>query len=164
MAEVTGETVKQDSTEKTPERTFTQTEMNAIIGERLERERAKYADYDTLKDKAAKFDAAEEASKTDLEKERERADGLKKQLDQLTRANSIREIREKVARETGVPVETLSGEDEESCKAQADAILRFAKADNSYAPIQDAGEAVPPTGKKSNRDVFAAYMNNFLNK
>ena len=28
-----------------PERTFTQAEMDAIIGDRLKRERAKYADY-----------------------------------------------------------------------------------------------------------------------
>ena len=47
-----------------PERTFTQSELNAIIGDRLAQERKKYADYDELKGKAAKFDEAEEASKT----------------------------------------------------------------------------------------------------
>ena len=33
------------------ERYFTQSEMDAIIGERLSRERNKYADYDSLKEK-----------------------------------------------------------------------------------------------------------------
>ena len=39
------------------ERTFTQAELNAIVADRLARERAKYADYDKLKDKAGKADA-----------------------------------------------------------------------------------------------------------
>lgn len=164
MSEVTGETVNQEGTEKAPERTFTQTEMNAIIGERLERERAKYVDYETLKDKASKFDQQEEASKSDLQKEKERADALQKQVEQMTHANSIREIREKVAKETGVPVGALAGEDEESCKAQAQAILSFAKAGDSYPQIQDNGETHTPAGKKSNRDVFADYMNDFLKR
>ncbi len=43
-----------------PEKTFTQGEMDAIIGERLAREREKYADYDILKAKAAKFDESVE--------------------------------------------------------------------------------------------------------
>ena len=41
------------------ERTFTQAEMDAIISDRLKRERAKYADYNELQAKAAKFDEAE---------------------------------------------------------------------------------------------------------
>ena len=39
-----------------PEKTFTQEEVNQIVGDRLKRESAKYADYDALKTKAEKFD------------------------------------------------------------------------------------------------------------
>lgn len=49
------ETVQQEPTtpaaQPQEERTFTQSEMNAIIQDRLNRERSKYADYDTLKAK-----------------------------------------------------------------------------------------------------------------
>ena len=68
------ETVNQETngtaaeTQENEQRTFTQAEMNAIIQDRLTRERGKYADYETLKAKAAKFDAAEEAGKTELQK------------------------------------------------------------------------------------------------
>ena len=61
------ETVNQETngtaaeTQENEQRTFTQAEMNAIIQDRLTRERGKYADYEALKAKAAKFDAAEEA-------------------------------------------------------------------------------------------------------
>ena len=40
--------------------------MNAIIADRLSREKSKYADYDELKAKALKFNEAEEASKSEL--------------------------------------------------------------------------------------------------
>ena len=38
-------------TENQGQKTFTQAEMDAIIGDRLARERQKYADYDSLKEK-----------------------------------------------------------------------------------------------------------------
>lgn len=120
-------TGNQGNTGNQEERTFTQDEMNAIIADRLSREKSKYADYDELKAKALKFDEAEEASKSELQKQTERADKLQAQYDALMKSNDIRNTREKVAKETGVPLELLTGADEESCKAQADAILKFAK-------------------------------------
>jgi len=53
-----------------PEKTFTQAEMNAIIQERLARDKV---DPEILR-KAKAFDAAEEANKTELQKEKDRAD------------------------------------------------------------------------------------------
>ena len=53
------ETVNQETngtaaeTQENEQRTFTQAEMNAIIQDRLTRERGKYADYEALKAKAA---------------------------------------------------------------------------------------------------------------
>lgn len=85
------ETVHQEPTTpaaegQQPERTFTQAEMNAIISDRLSRERSKYADYDDLKAKAQQFDAAQEAGKTELQKANEKAAKLQEQLDTLTKA------------------------------------------------------------------------------
>lgn len=45
-----------------------QDELNRIIGERLARERAKFADYEDLKRKAAEHDKAVEAARTEQEK------------------------------------------------------------------------------------------------
>ena len=109
------------------EKTFTQAEMDSIIEGRLAREREKYADYDSLKDKAGKYDEMQEQSKTELQKEKEKNDALQKQLDQFKKDGTVRQVREKVAKDTSVPVELLTGEDEETCKKQADAILKFAK-------------------------------------
>lgn len=128
MAEnATIETVNTGETQTSTEKTFTQSQMDAIIGDRLARERSKYADYDSMKEKAAKFDELQEQGKTDLEKANERAEKLQKELDSLKSAETVRQIREKVSADTKVPVELLTGADEETCKKQAEAVLKFAK-------------------------------------
>lgn len=144
-----------------PEKTFTQGEMDAIIGERLAREREKYADYDDMKAKAAKFDEAEDAQKTELQKAQEKASSLEKELNEMKAAKKITEIRNKVAKETGVPAELLNGNDEETCKAQADAIKKFAGP--SYPNVTDGGEPnKPPAGKT--RDQFATWFDETMRK
>lgn len=159
----TAETQENATAAKPEERTFTQSEMDAIIGERLRREHAKYADYEEIKAKAAKFDAEEEANKTELQKATDRANALQAKLDAMTKADEIRKIREKVAADTGVPASILSGDDEESCKAQAEAILKFAKPDK-YPAVKDGGEAMPAHGKGETRDQFAEWFNETLKK
>lgn len=108
-------------------RTFTQEEVDTIVKDRLKREREKYANYDELKDKANKYDQNVDSSKTELQKATEAIAELKNQISSYTKAESIRKIREKVSSETKVPVSLLTGEDEEKCKEQAEAILAFAK-------------------------------------
>lgn len=90
------------------ERTFTQAELNAIVADRLARERAKYADYDKLKDKAGK------------------ADALQQQLDTLEADTARRAMKKKVSDATGVPEALLTGDTEESCTEQAHEIMQFA--------------------------------------
>lgn len=46
----------------------TQEDLNRVIEQRLARERAKFADYEDIKAKAAKFDEVDAANKTELQK------------------------------------------------------------------------------------------------
>ena len=62
------------------EKTFTQDELNQKISERLAREKEKFADYEALKQKAAKLDELDLANKTELEKEQAKAAQLEKLL------------------------------------------------------------------------------------
>ena len=154
------ETVNQENTageQQVTERTFTQSEMNAVVQDRLAREQSKYADYDQLKEKAALYDQMEEASKTDLQKEKERADDYQTKYEALKKSMDVQEIRRKVAEETGVPVGLLSAETEEACHDQAVAILSFAKPDK-YPNVKDAGEVNNVGGKKKTRDQFADWL------
>ena len=153
------ETVNQGSSQETndqAERTFTQSQMDAIISDRLARERSKYADYETMKQKAEQFDRVQEEGKTELQKATEKAESLQKQVEAFTKAENLRKLRQKVSTDTGVPADLLSGETEEDCTAQAKKILEFAKP-GSYPTVKDGGEpAKKPTG--STRDQFAAWF------
>lgn len=156
------ETVNQDTNAtaeapQTTERMFSQAEVDNIVKERLRRDRADRADYDELKKKAARLDKIEEASKTELQKATDRADKLQKELDEIKNAQALREIREKVAADTGVPINLLTAETEEDCTAQAQEILRFAKP-KTYPTVPDRGEA-NYTPKQTARDSFADWFN-----
>lgn len=63
-------------------RTFTQSELDAIIADRLQRERQKYGDYDALKERAAKLQQIEDAQKTAEQKQQERIAALEQQAEQ----------------------------------------------------------------------------------
>lgn len=144
------------------ERTFTQAELDEIVKARLAKERAKYGDYETLQQKASKFDEMEEANKSELQKATEKAESLQKQVDAMTKEKSVREIREKVAGETGVPTRLLNGETEEACTEQAKAILEFMNQSNGYPTIKDGGEA-NVTEKKSEIKQFEDWFKSALN-
>ena len=125
----------------TEQKTFTQEELNAIVNDRLGRQKAKFADYDDLKAKAEKFDKLEEASKSELQKATEKATALQSELDAMKKQSELREIREKVAKETGVTANLLTGDTEEACVEQAKAILEFAGTQKGYPAVKDGGEA-----------------------
>ena len=66
------ETANQEAAEV---KTFTQEEVNAIVEKRLARVKSEPpADYEELKAKAAKYDEAQEAAKSELQKATEAAE------------------------------------------------------------------------------------------
>ncbi len=148
----------QEATQEQQEAKFTQADLDRIVKDRLTREREKYGDYDALKAKADKFDEIEEASKTELQKATEKAKALQDELDAFKKAESLRTMREKVAHDTGVPVNLLTAESEDACKEQAKQILEFSRP-SGYPQVKDGGE-VRTSGKKSTRDSFAEWFNN----
>lgn len=164
MSEINNTTVNtpDETTATQPERTFTQSELDAIVKDRLAREKGKYADYEELKSKAAKYDERTEAEKTELQKATERAAALEVELNGMKKAESIRTIREKVARETGIPAASLSlltGETEEACTEQAKVILSMITP-NGYPQVPDGGE-VTKINKGSAREDFKMFASQF---
>lgn len=133
------ETVKQENATVNEEKTFTQAELDQIIGERLKREREKYVDYDSLKEKAKKLDQIEEDAKSELQKATERAEKLQAELSAMKHTEEVRTIRDKVAQATGVPASLLTGDTEDACNEQAAGILSF-KSSTGYPTIKDGGE------------------------
>lgn len=80
---------------------------------------------------------------------------LQNELNGMKHAEAVRQMREKVSGEKKVPASLLTGETEETCAAQADAILAFAKS-GSYPTVPDGGEA-KATGTPTTRERFATW-------
>lgn len=159
------ETVIQGTTATDAEnqaRTFTQAELDEIVKSRIAKEKAKYADYETLQAKASKLDEIEETNKTELQKATEKANVLQAQIDAMNKANDVRTVREKVAKDTGVPASLLTAENEEDCMEQAKNLLAFKNENISYPQVKDGGE-INVTSKKSDVDLFSEWFKASLN-
>lgn len=136
------------------EKTFTQDEVNRIVAERVKR----YANYEELKQKAEQFDKIEEESKSELQKALDKANGLQTELDALKEKETLRDLRDEVSKEKGVPANLLTGTTREECEAQAEDIINFAAQRPGYPAVTDGGETTV-TVKKSTRDQFAEWLN-----
>lgn len=98
----------------------TQEELNAVIKDRIDRERAKFSDYKDVKAKAAELDDIKQASKTEVEKTAERLAALEAELNAAKRES----LRLKIAGAHDITDADdidlfLTGTDEETLTKQA---------------------------------------------
>ncbi len=123
-----------------------QADLDAIIKERVARERAKFADYADLKAKAEKLDASEEAQKSELEKAVARAEKAEGELSKAAAEREVQTWRDEVAKDKGVPADVLRGTTKEELEAHADALKSVITPEKKGA----AGPYVPPKGDPTN--------------
>ena len=128
------------------ERTFTQDQVNKIMGELRSKERAKYADYDELKAKANKFDELEEASKSELQKAVEERDRYKAEIEAMKAEKEHADLVAKVAAEQGVDASLLA---RMSGDVEDNAAFIKAQMENTpkYEAVHDGGEVKIPQVK-----------------
>ncbi|MET0887353.1 MAG: DUF4355 domain-containing protein [Mycetocola sp.] len=122
----------------------TQEDLNKVIADRVQRERAKYADYKDVKAKATKLDEIEQANQTEAEKTAKRIADLEAELGNTRREST----RIKIAAEHGITDADdidlfLTGNDEETLTKQAKRL-----ADRTAAQ-QKNGNRVPREGQAS---------------
>lgn len=121
----------------------TQEAFDAAIKDRIERAkstvRSEYTDYEELKSKAAKYDEAEAANKTELEKAQEEVERLRADVKKRDEAAKLTAAKAKVSKETGVPAELISGTTEEEMAASAKAIAEYAKKPSAPS-LSEAGK------------------------
>lgn len=130
----------------------TQSDLDALIASRLERERAKYADYKDLKAKASRLDEIEAANKSELEKATDLAAAAEKERDDA-RAEALRL---RVAVEHSISIEDadlfLTGRDEETLRAQAGRLVaREAERKKSGGYVPKEGASTEPPALNSNQ-------------
>lgn len=111
-----------------------QDDLNTVVKDRLERERAKFKDYGDLKAKAEKFDEIQAASQTEQEKAAEALSGAERRATEA----EARALRLEIAAEKGLTpaqAKRLVGSSREELEADADELLttfqKPAEAENS---------------------------------
>lgn len=121
--------------------TFTQADVDRIVGERVRREREKFADYDALKAKAAEADT----SKSDLQKLTDRVTAAEKRAADA----EAKQLRAEVASAKGLSAaqaKRLTGTSKEELEADADELLEAFGGKKDAKPEGEDGKDGKPEG------------------
>lgn len=139
-------------------RTFTQEEVNALVGKTRKEERAKFSGYEEYKAAADELRELKEKGKTELERAMERAEAAEAALAEREAAEAVAEAVREVAKATGVPEEALRGSTREEIEAHAEALKPFFAKD--AAPSVNTGS--PSTEGKGSGDPLRDAINQML--
>lgn len=85
-AEQTEESTQNDAIQEKAEKTFTQAELDEIIGKKIGKLKSRYADYDEIKTKAIEYEAKLEEQRLAELSEKERAEELAKKFEEEKKA------------------------------------------------------------------------------
>ena len=142
--------------EFTPITFNSQEEFDKAVGDRLKRHekqiRSEYADYDSLKDQVAGLQQEKDALNNQIAEHQKTIKGMQ------TAA-----LKEKVARESGIPYELasrLSGETEDEIRKDAETVGAFLKPKQHPAP----GKSTEPAGNDNRENARKAELTETLHK
>lgn len=126
-----------------------QDDLNRIIAARIERERAKYADYDDLKAKAARLDEIEEANKSETQKLAEAKAALERDLEKA----KAEAMRLRIAAKFGISDEDadlfLTATDEATLTKQAERLAQRAdRKKTNYVPREGTNPQPPVSDER----------------
>lgn len=137
-----------------------QADLDRIISQRIARERSKFADYEDIKAKAAKFDQAQQASRTAEQQAADRIAELEAKFNEA----ATKAVRAEVAAEKGVPVALLNGSTREELEAAADALIAFRGEQKPAGPKPDLSQgAKGKQGAGTAADQFEQFFSQALN-
>ena len=110
------------------ERTFTQEEVNRMVGDARKKVRSQFEGYDEYK--------AQAEARADYDEVKAERDGLLAQI-------AHRDLLDRVSAATGVPASLIQGETEEEMTTSAEAIAAYARAQQPAYPTDKGGGATP---------------------
>ena len=139
-------------------KTFTQEEVDKLMGDLRKKERARYASYDEYKAAAAERAKLTEKDKTELLKATERAEAAEARLAEREAAEAIALAAREVSKATGVPEEALRGSTREEIEAHAEVLKPFFA--KGAAPVVQTGS--PSTETSATGDPLRDAISNAL--
>lgn len=138
------------------EKTFTQAEVDDIVGKRLARVKAQVPDdYEALKAAKAELDQIKEANKSDLEKANDKLAKAEKELQELKNAQAHKEAVNKAAGEYHVDADILSlmqGDVEANAKLLSEKLKN-----TGYSHSRDNGEPSSKSADYKHETVAALF-------
>jgi chromosome segregation ATPase len=154
MTDTSTETEHQESAttseQKSAEKTFTQAEVDQILGQRLARVKEQYGDYENLQAAAAELQKIKEANKSESQKLADQLTTLQQQLAEREKEVaklSEGKLRAEVAATKKVPPHRINGTTKEELEADADRYL--AELAEQTGASKPAVYKAPATGLKS---------------
>lgn len=138
-----------DEQDKTPEGgtgeefkpVVSQEEFDRMVAKRIERERAKFADYDDIKSKAAEFDKVTDAQKTELQKAVERAEAAERKAATYEAKEQRAQWAKEITKDSTVPAHLLRGTTREELEEH------FAALSEALPKTPTAPKKATPPGK-----------------
>lgn len=132
-----------------------QEDFDKAIQARIARERNKFADYDDLQAKAAKFSEWEDAQKTEVQKQQEALEAAQKELAETR----LQVARAEVSAAKGIPPELLADfvGTREELEAKADALIAFKVTQQSLHVPNISKVPTRPVGAESDM-AFADFL------
>lgn len=121
----------------------TQEQLDAIIKSRLDREKAKYSDYDTLTEKIKKLEAENSNLKqtiTDKETSESTTASRIADLEKDVTTWKQKSLKQQIAMKNGLPfdlADRLQGDSEESLNEDAERLASLVKVKNYTQPLAD---------------------------
>lgn len=125
----------------------TQEEFDAAVRSRLQREREKYADYDSIK-----------AENGTLKNQVSTLTGEKEALEKKVKGHETNSVKMRIAHETGIPYEMamrLNGETEKDIRADAESMAKYI-----HKPKPEPMRSTEPAGVGDNREALRKMLPN----
>jgi len=147
-------------------KTFTQAELDRILGERLAREREKYQDYDQLKAASEELKKLKEAQMSEIEKAKTAAAEVEAKLkakEAEVEALRVEQLRARLVTEAGLPVALASrvrGTTEDEIKADIEELKKLVKPAGS-GPL-GSGTSPAGTGEPTPEQIEKMSMSEYM--
>lgn len=113
-------------------------------------------------EKAKSYDELQEASKSELQKAKEKAAAYKRQVEDLSAKAELDSARARVAKESGVPAELVFGADEDEMAASAKALAAWGRPSSAPRTSRpgrfsaDAGDGKDAARRELARQLFGS--------
>jgi archaellum component FlaD/FlaE len=141
---------------------FTQEQVNSIVGKARQEERAKYAEFDKYKAAFEELEERKQAEMSELDKANKALAEAQAKVASYESAQQREAWRKEVSETTGVPEAVLTAATKEEMEEQAKALGGYFKGGKGGGFVESDGFAPTSSAGNATRDLFADAIEDLL--